>query len=232
MRRAMILAAGLGTRLRPLTLTTPKPLIPIAGKPLIEYHLEALARAGFSQVVINHAWLGEQIEAHLGNGERFGLQIQYSAEEQPLETAGGIRRALPLLADGPDDVFAVINGDVFTDFPFDSLFNRTMAAHSDACLWLVDNPGWHPQGDFACVDGQVNAQDEPRLTFSGISLLRARLFADLEQEVAPLAPLLRQCMSVDGVEGEKLMGYWSDIGTPERLAETEELILRGQLDGI
>lgn len=234
MRSAMILAAGLGTRLRPLTLTTPKPLIPLAGKPLIEYHLESLVNAGFERVVINHAWLGEQIEHHLGDGSRFGLSICYSAESEPLETAGGIRKALPLLVSNPDDVFAVINGDVFSTTSFSMLMTRTLSSDRDACLWLVDNPPWHRQGDFhLCADGRVESNGGACLTFAGISLLRGRLFTHLVgNQPEPLAPLLRNAIAAGRVGGEKLNGYWNDIGTPERLVEAEKMIQRGQLNGI
>ena len=147
--RAMILAAGKGERMRPLTLNTPKPLIPVAGVPLIEYHLGALARAGFTEVVINHAWLGEKIEAHVGNGERFGLQVTYSRETQPLETGGGIFQALKYLGDEP---FVVVNGDIWTDYDFAAL-RRPLAGL--AHLVLVPNPEHHPEGDFLLADGQV-----------------------------------------------------------------------------
>jgi len=218
--RAMILAAGLGTRMRPLTLTTPKPLLKAGGKPLIEYHIERLVAAGASRIVINHAWLGDQIEAALGDGERFGVELCYSAEETPLETAGGIRRALPLLAERSDDSFLVINGDVFTDLPARELARLTLVGEDRAHLMLVDNPPWHPQGDFHLdAAGRVSTQPEPKLTFAGISCLRADLFLSLVAgEAAALAPLLRSAMAQNRVAGTRLDAEWDDIGTPERLA--------------
>lgn len=218
--RAMILAAGLGTRMRPLTLTTPKPLLPAGGKPLIHYHIERLVAAGATRIVINHAWLGEQIETALGDGSRFGVELCYSAEPHPLETAGGIRRALPLLADAEQDSFVVVNGDVFTDLPAEQLARLELAADDRAHLMLVDNPGWHAGGDFHLDEaGRVHEQGEPRLTFAGISRLRADLFLPLVPgEAAPLAPLLRRAMAQGVVAGSRLDGWWDDIGTPERLA--------------
>ncbi|WP_432697931.1 N-acetylmuramate alpha-1-phosphate uridylyltransferase MurU [Marinobacterium sp. YM272] len=227
--RAMILAAGLGTRMRPLTLTTPKPLLTAAGKPLIVYHIERLAAAGVERIVINHAWLGEQIEAALGDGSRFGVELLYSPENDPLETAGGIRQALPLLADHEDDSFLVVNGDVFTDLTPAALKKMELKAGSDAHLLLVDNPSWHSEGDFyLSPTGQLSSQGEPRLTFSGISRLRASLFTGLvASEPAPLAPLLRQAMALGRVTGARLNAFWDDIGTPERLTALDKR-LRGE----
>ena len=169
--KAMILAAGKGERLRPLTLHTPKPLLPVAGQPLIECRLQALAAGGFDELVINHAWLGEQIVARLGDGSAWGLQIRYSAEEQPLETGGGILRALPLLGDEP---FLLVNGDVFSDFPFARL-RRPLAGL--AHLVLVDNPAHHPAGDFILNEGLARSEGPgQRLTYSGIGVLHPRLF--------------------------------------------------------
>ena len=218
--KAMILAAGKGERLRPLTLHTPKPLVPVAGVPLIEYHLRALAAAGICEVVINHAWLGHQIEDHLGDGARFGVQIRYSAEHEPLETGGGIFRALPLLGDEP---FLLVNGDIWTDYRFDDL-PRTL--HGLAHLVLVDNPAHHLQGDFALQDGQVlNASaGQPSLTYSGLALLSPRLFAGCTDGAFKLAPLLRQAMATGQVSGERYGGRWVDVGTHERLAEVEQLL--------
>ncbi len=218
--RAMILAAGLGTRMRPLTLKTPKPLLTAAGKPLIVFHIERLVAAGAERIVINHAWLGEQIESALGDGSRFGVELLYSPETHPLETAGGIRQALPLLADDTDDSFLVVNGDVYTDIAPERLKSVELNPDRDAHLLLVDNPAWHPEGDFYLADnGQVRDSGEPRLTFSGISLLRASLFAELVSgESAALAPLLRESMAKGRVSGSRLNAYWDDIGTPERLS--------------
>ncbi|WP_119687864.1 N-acetylmuramate alpha-1-phosphate uridylyltransferase MurU [Pseudomonas putida] len=218
--KAMILAAGKGERMRPLTLHTPKPLLPVAGQPLIEYHLRALATAGFTDVVINHAWLGQQIEDHLGDGSRFGLSIRYSPEGEPLETGGGIFQALPLLGDAP---FLLVNGDVWTDYPFARLRAPLQGL---AHLVLVDNPGHHGRGDFRLQGGQVVDGDEPpgTLTFSGLSVLHPALFAGCQAGAFKLAPLLRQAMSAGKVTGEHYRGAWVDVGTQERLAEAERLI--------
>lgn len=220
--RAMILAAGKGERMRPLTLNTPKPLIPVAGVPLIEYHLGALARAGFTEVVINHAWLGEKIEAHVGNGERFGLQVTYSRETQPLETGGGIFQALKYLGDEP---FAVVNGDIWTDYDFSAL-RRPLAGL--AHLVLVPNPEHHPEGDFLLADGRVQlpSTSVDTLTYSGIAVLHPKLFADSAAGAFKLAPLLRFAMRDGDVSGEPFDGHWIDVGTPERLAATEALLAR------
>ncbi|MCG8292455.1 MULTISPECIES: N-acetylmuramate alpha-1-phosphate uridylyltransferase MurU [Pseudomonas] len=218
--KAMILAAGKGERMRPLTLHTPKPLVPAAGKPLIEYHLEALARAGITDVVINHAWLGQQIEDHLGDGSRFGLNIRYSPEGEPLETGGGIFKALPLLGDAP---FLLVNGDIWTDYDFRSL-NAPLSGL--AHLVLVENPGHHGRGDFRLQDGQVvDGDDSPgTLTFSGISVLDPALFEGCQAGAFKLAPLLRKAMADGQVSGEHFSGQWVDVGTLERLADVERLI--------
>ncbi|MBX9755523.1 MAG: nucleotidyltransferase family protein [Pseudomonadaceae bacterium] len=219
--KAMILAAGKGERLRPLTLHTPKPLVPVAGVPLIEYHLRALAAAGIREVVINHAWLGAQIEAHLGDGARFGLSIAYSPEGEPLETGGGILRALPLLGDEP---FILVNGDIFTDYPFTHLCRPLSGL---AHLVLLDNPAHHPQGDFSLLAGGslVDAQaGQPSLTYSGIAVLSPELFAGCQPGAFKLAPLLRQAMAQGLVSGERYAGRWVDVGSYERLAEAELLV--------
>lgn len=218
--KAMILAAGKGERLRPLTLHTPKPLICAGGVPLIEYHLRALAAAGFTEIVINHAWLGQQIEDHLGDGSRFGVSIRYSPEGEPLETGGGIFKALPLLGTEP---FAVVNGDIWTDYDFGALRQPlTGLAH----LVLVDNPAHHPTGDF-CLNGKqvedgVSGSDT--LTYSGIAVLHPELFGECTAGAFKLAPLLRKAMVAGQVTGERLLGHWVDVGTHERLAEVESLI--------
>lgn len=218
--KAMILAAGKGERLRPLTLHTPKPLVCAGGVPLIEYHIQALAKAGFEELVINHAWLGEQIEAHLGTGDRFGMRIRYSPEGEPLETGGGIHRALPLLGEEP---FAVINGDIWTDYDFAAL-KRPLAGL--AHLVLVDNPAHHPSGDFALADGRVGEGGavDARLTYSGIALLSPRLFDGCSAGAFKLAPLLRRAMAAGSVGGEHHHGRWIDVGTHERLAEVERIL--------
>lgn len=217
--RAMILAAGKGERMRPLTLTTPKPLINVAGVPLIEYHLRALARAGFKEVVINHAWLGEKIEAHLGTGEQFGLNIQYSVESQPLETGGGIYQALKYLGDAP---FVLVNGDIWTDYDFSALRKPlTGLAH----LVLMDNPEHHVEGDFSLQQEQVGLpQAGNSLTYSGIAVLHPQLFADCVGGAFRLAPLLRQAIAQGQVSGEHFTGHWIDVGTQERLAAAEALL--------
>lgn len=217
----MILAAGKGERMRPLTLHTPKPLLVAGGQPLIVHHLHRLHQAGIREVVINHAWLGEQIESTLGPGDRFGLRITYSREGEPLETAGGIVRALPHLADHDDDWFLVINGDIWTDAPLAQLAPPA-DDHCDALLVLTDNPEHHPDGDFALAgNGQVLAQGSPKLTFTGISLLRKRLFRGLTDEAGKLGPVLRMAMAQHRVRGLHHRGAWMDIGTPERLAELD-----------
>ena len=217
--RAMILAAGKGERMRPLTLTTPKPLISVAGVPLIEYHLRALARAGFKEVVINHAWLGEKIEAHLGTGEQFGLNIQYSVESQPLATGGGIYQALKYLGDAP---FVLVNGDIWTDYDFSALRKPlTGLAH----LVLMDNPEHHVEGDFSLQQEQVTLpQAGNSLTYSGIAVLHPQLFADCVGGAFRLAPLLRQAIAQGQVSGEHFAGHWIDVGTQERLAAAEALL--------
>jgi MurNAc alpha-1-phosphate uridylyltransferase len=218
--KAMILAAGKGERLRPLTLHTPKPLVKAAGVPLIEYHVRALVAAGFTELVINHAWLGQQIEVYLGDGSRFGAHIVYSPEGEPLETGGGIFKALPLLGDEP---FLVVNGDIFTDYPFAEL-RKPMSGL--AHLVLVDNPAHHPQGDFVLAMGQVQDAESlgERLTYSGIAVLHPRLFAACQPGAFKLAPLLRSAMPQGQVSGERHAGCWIDVGTHERLAEVERLL--------
>ena len=218
--KAMILAAGKGERMRPLTLHTPKPLVPVASQPLIEYHLRALAAAGVTEVVINHAWLGQQIEDHLGDGSQFGLSIRYSAEGEPLETGGGIFKALPLLGDAP---FILVNGDVWTDFDFSRLRAPSKAL---AHLVLVDNPGHHGRGDFRLQGERViDGDDTPgTLTFSGVSVLDPALFTGCQAGAFKLAPLLRAAMAQGQVSGEHHQGHWVDVGTLERLAEVERLI--------
>lgn len=206
--------------MRPLTLTTPKPLIRAAGVPLIEYHIRALARAGFTEIVINHAWLGQQIEDYLGDGSQFGVSIQYSPEGEPLETGGGIFRALPLLGDEP---FLVVNGDIWTDYDFAAL-RQTIAGL--AHLVMVDNPEHHTTGDFTLVDAQVQDREpgSQALTYSGIAVLHPQLFAGCTAGAFKLAPLLRKAMADGQVSGEHLQGQWVDVGTHERLAEVEHLI--------
>jgi MurNAc alpha-1-phosphate uridylyltransferase len=215
--KALILAAGRGERLRPLTDYTPKPLLQVGRRPLIEYIIADLSRAGFSELVVNLAHLGEQIQTRLGDGSRFGMHVTYSQEgEDALETGGGIRQALPLLGDGP---FLVVNGDVATDFPYASLRNRPDGL---AHLVMVENPHHHPQGDFALQGDKVTAVGEPKYTFSGIGVYRPELFAGRQSGKFPLAPLLREAMAKGLVSGQIYPGFWMDIGTIERLRELDE----------
>lgn len=212
--KAMILAAGRGERMRPLTDHTPKPLLPVAGQPLIAWHLQALRRAGLRDIVVNTGHLGEQLPARLGDGRAWGVRIRYSPEPpEALETGGGIFQALPLLSNGP---FLVINGDVWTDYPLARLPDAPAGL---AHLVLVDNPPHHAEGDFALTAaGRVLEAGTPRLTFSGVSVLRPELFAGCAPGRFPLGPLLRRAMAADQVSGEHYRGDWRDIGTPRRLA--------------
>ncbi len=211
--KAMILAAGRGERMRPLTDRVPKPLLPVAGKPLIVHHLEALSRAGFDEVVVNLCWLGEQIRELLGDGGDFGLAIDYSEEPEALETAGGIRQALPLLG----EQFVVVNADIYTDYDFARLRHVDAVAH----LVLVPNPAHNEGGDFALAGSLVRNQGGPRYTFGGIACYRRAFFAGLEPGKRPLAPLLREAADLQRVSGELFEGNWSDVGTPQRLEVIE-----------
>ena len=221
-RTAMILAAGRGERMRPLTDHTPKPLLAVGGRPLIEWHLQRLAGAGLRDVVINHAHLGEQIERRLGDGARWGLRIRYSREGEghALETGGGICKALPLLGGDP---FLVINGDVWCDLDPATL---ALPAGDLAHLVLVDNPPHHPQGDFVLRDGRVVEGEGPRLTFAGIGVYDPALFAGCRPEPFPLAPLLRRALAAGRVGGRHHRGLWVDVGTPERLADLDARLRR------
>lgn len=221
--KAMILAAGLGKRMRPLTDHCPKPLLPVAGKPLIVHHLERLATVGIDEVVINVSYRAEQIVSALGDGRQFGVDIAWSHETQPLETGGGIRQALPLLGDAP---FLLINGDVWCEF--DPLTLPALGGDL-AHLVLVDNPAHHPDGDFHLdAAGRVHDTGEPRLTFAGLSLLDPALVADRSPGEFPLAPLLRAAMHAGRVGGTHHRGRWVDVGTPERLAELDRELVRRQ----
>jgi MurNAc alpha-1-phosphate uridylyltransferase len=217
--KAMILAAGRGERMRPLTDHTPKPLLKAGGRTLIEHRIASLAAAGFRDLVINHAHLGAQLEAYLGNGERYGVRIAWSREpDEALETGGGIFQALPWL-DG--DCFLVVNADIWTDYPFARLARPISGL---AHVVLVDNPPQHPQGDFVLRDSRVLAEGTPRLTFSGIGVYHRDLFIGCQAGRFPLAPLLRAAMENDRVSGEHYTGEWRDIGTPERLADLDRLL--------
>ena len=215
MKFAMILAAGEGRRMRPLTDATPKPLINVAGKTLLERHIEGLVSAGFTDLVINASYLADQVAAFCNDGRRWGCRIHLSVEETPLETAGGIRKALPLLK---EDVFAVVNGDVFTDFPLARLQDQALG-YDLAHLVMVDNPPQHPDGDFFLSSGKVIEGSDNRFTFSGVGVYHPQLFVDVEHgQAAKLAPLLTSAMTKGLVTGEHYQGVWHDFGTPERLS--------------
>ncbi|HEU0230035.1 MAG TPA: nucleotidyltransferase family protein [Burkholderiaceae bacterium] len=222
--RAMILAAGRGERMRPLTDTVPKPLLRAGGKPLIVWHVEHLVGAGVTELVINHAWLGHRIVDTLGDGTRFGACIRYSAEDPALETAGGIAHAMPLLGSEP---FLVVNGDIWCDWnpaAADRISRELGSAH--AWLLLADNPPHHPDGDFHLdVDGHVSepSSGADSLTFSGIGVYRPELFERIDpNQPAPLSPLLRQAMQEGRIKGARHAGFWMDIGTPQRLAALDQ----------
>ncbi|WP_290368497.1 N-acetylmuramate alpha-1-phosphate uridylyltransferase MurU [Sinobacterium norvegicum] len=215
----MILAAGFGKRMQPLTLTTPKPLLRVNDKPLIEYHIEALVRAGVESIVINLGWLGEQISQQLGDGSRWGVELHYSFEPEPLETAGGIYQALSLLGDAP---FIVVNGDVWTDFDYRVLKVDTLTGDDLAYLVLVANPEHNPDGDFLLQQGRIanpnSDSRQPGLTFAGISVISPRLFNGFDPTAkAALSPLLRAAADTGKLAGQHFTGEWLDIGTPERL---------------
>ncbi|MDP7776646.1 nucleotidyltransferase family protein [Acinetobacter nosocomialis] len=228
--KAMILAAGLGNRMRPLTLYTPKPLLEVGGKPLIVWHIEKLKKIGVTEIVINSAWLADKLISSLGDGSQFGVDIRWTREEEGLETAGGIINALPLLGTDP---FILVNGDVWTTMGFEAL--RDIKLNDDlAHLVLVDNPKQHPEGDFTLLDGRAFAFDQDvkgeNLTFSGVSVINPKLFDGLEHGKRPLAPLLKQAMQNQRISAEKLKGAWVDVGTPERLMELDLQIREGFYD--
>lgn len=220
--KAMILAAGLGNRMRPLTLTTPKPLLAVGGKPLIVWHIEKLKQIGITEIVINAAWLKERLVEILGNGQQFGVTITWSLEDEGLETAGGIIQALPDLGDAP---FLLINGDVWTRFDFAELLDFDLQENL-AHLVLVDNPPQHPNGDFILQDGHVfdRLAEQMGDTFAGVSVLSPRLFSGLPAGKRALAPLLREAMQQHLVSGVKMTTPWVDVGTPERLADLDHKI--------
>lgn len=227
--QAMILAAGKGTRMRPLTLTKPKPLIPVAGKPLIEWHIKRLAAAGIRRIVINAGYLSDVLLTELkamNLSEKFGIEILLSVEQgEPLETAGGIKFALDqgLLHDSP---FILVNGDVWTEFEFDQLLSHQLN-HRLAHLILVDNPKHHPEGDFGLIKDTVTLKSDGHsaLTFAGISVMSPQMVASLEQgQIAPLAPYLKSAINQQLVSGERITDQWMDVGTLDRLAETEAYI--------
>jgi MurNAc alpha-1-phosphate uridylyltransferase len=217
--KVMILAAGLGARMRPLTEHTPKPLLPVAGRPLIEHHLLRLAAAGFTEIVINVAHLGAQIIERLGDGTQFGLSIIYSQEERPLETGGGIFRALPLLGAEP---FLVLNSDIWTDYPLQQLRAvRPQRGH----LVMVDNPGHLSHGDFyRRADGRLSETgDGPKITYAGLAVFHPDLFIGCEAGVFPLRPLFIRAMQQGLLSSEYYAGIWLDVGTPDRLQQADQL---------
>jgi MurNAc alpha-1-phosphate uridylyltransferase len=217
--KAMVLAAGRGERMRPLTDTTPKPLLEIRGKPVIVWTIERLARAGFRELVINHAHLGHKIEQALGDGRAFGVAIRYSPETEALETAGGIANALPLLG---SEAFAVVNGDIYCDYDFSGLRKRSLGEHL-AHLVLVANPEHNPRGDFALDASEVAMEGGARHTFSGIALYRPELFQGIRRgSKGKLLPLLNEAIDRRRVSGELHAGVWHDVGTPQRLAALNE----------
>ena len=221
--KAMILAAGRGERMGPLTRSVPKPLLEAGGRPLIEHQVGRLAGAGFRDIVVNLAWLGERIAARLGDGSRLGVRIRYSREpEGALDTGGGIRRALPLLGGGR---FVTVNADVWSDYPFEKLRD---AAAGDGRIVLVDNPAHHPEGDFALApDGRVSGAAHGRLTFSGIGCYHPRLFAAREAGRFPLAVVLHDAVEAGALTGEHHRGEWIDAGTPARLAALDRRLRAG-----
>ena len=224
--KAMLLAAGRGKRMRPLTDHTPKPLLRVGGRPLIAWHLAALARAGIGEVIVNLSWLGEQIRAALGDGRDFGIAIRYSEEgSPPLETGGGIFKALPLLGAEP---FLVVNGDTFTDIDLTSL---QLPAAADARLVMVANPPQHPQGDFV-LDGELLRSGEgPTLTYSGIGIFSPALFAGCTGGPFPLLSLFQRAIAARRLQGQLHGGQWLDIGTPERLNALNRTLARAQHQG-
>lgn len=219
--KAMILAAGRGKRLRPLTDHTPKPLVPLAGKPLIAYHLESLARVGIKEVVINVAYKAQLIQKTLGTGEKYGVNIHYSVEpeENGLETGGGIFQALPLLN---EESFIVINSDIWTDYPLQNLL-KPMDNLSH--LVLVNNPAHHPHGDFGLADNKVLLDDDNLLTFAGINLYSPKLFENCQPGFFSVVPLLKEAMQNHQVSGEHYSGNWIDIGSLDRLIQAETLLI-------
>jgi MurNAc alpha-1-phosphate uridylyltransferase len=221
--KAMILAAGRGERMRPLTDHCPKPLLRVGGKPLLVWHIERLVKAGIREIVINHAHLGHMFQPLLGHGEAWGVRIDYSPEIEALETAGGIVQALPLLGSGP---FLVVNGDVYCELNYSVFIARAltrMAQGQLAHIVLVDNPPHHPEGDFVLdASGRISREGGSRLTYSGIGAFRPEMFAGIEPgEKARLAPLLDAAIAEDRLCGEHFRGYWEDVGTPERLGKLD-----------
>ena len=225
--KAMILAAGMGNRMRPLTLHTPKPLLEVGGKPLIVWHIEKLQKMGVQEIVINTAWLGEKLADALGDGSQFGVKILWSHEGEGLETAGGIINALPLLGNEP---FILVNGDVWTTMDFAPLLNVQLQDDL-AHLVLVENPVQHPQGDFTLAANKAYTFEQARsgenLTYSGVAVMHPQMFNGLESGKRPLTPLLKQAMQQEKISAQKLQGVWVDVGTPERLNALDQQIQQG-----
>ena len=230
--KAMILAAGFGSRMRPLTLNTPKPMLKVGGKPLIQWHIERLVKADIVDIIINHAWLGDQIENYLGDGKAFGCRIHYSREKEPLETGGGIFKALPMLAESPEDCFLVVNADVFCNVNVDKLITPSIKNGDLGRLLMVENPSWHPDGDFKLnrQTGYFQVQGGEAYTYSGIGLLSGLLFEGCSLGAFGLAPLLHQAIAMEKLQGCLHSGYWSDVGTPYRLRTINEQLLAGELE--
>lgn len=225
--KAMILAAGMGNRMRPLTLHTPKPLLEVGGKPLIVWHIEKLQKIGVTEIVINTAWLGEKLANTLGDGSQFGVTILWSHEGEGLETAGGIINALPLLGTDP---FILVNGDVWTTMDFSTLLDVDLG-DKQAHLVLVDNPPQHTKGDFILANDLAYSFEQDQLgealTYSGVAVLKPQMFVGLENGKRPLAPLLKQAMQQQQVSAEKMQAIWVDVGTPDRLEQLDQQIKQG-----
>ena len=228
--KAMILAAGLGNRMRPLTLYKPKPLLEVGGKPLIVWHIEKLKSIGVSEIIINSAWLADKLIGALGDGSQFGVNIRWTREDEGLETAGGIINALPLLGEEP---FILVNGDVWTQFDFAKLLELDLQEDL-AHLVLVPNPLQHPQGDFTLLDGRAYTFEQEKegenLTYSGIAVIHPHLFEGLEWGKRPLAPLLKDAMHNHRISAAKMAETWVDVGTPERLMQLDQQIREGQFN--
>lgn len=226
--KAMILAAGLGNRMRPLTLYTPKPLLEVGGKPLIVWHIEKLKSIGVTEIVINSAWLADKLIGSLGDGSKYGVTIRWTREDEGLETAGGIINALPLLGDEP---FILVNGDVWTTMDFATLLKIDLKQDDLAHLVFVPNPEQHPKGDFTLSESRAYTFEQERqgenLTYSGVAIIHPKMFEGLAPGKRPLAPLLNQAMLDQRVSAEKMQGAWVDVGTPERLIQLDLHIRQG-----
>ena len=223
--RAMILAAGRGERMRPLTDSAPKPLLPVGGKALIEYHIEALAKAGAQDIVINLAWKGSMLRDALGDGARFAVRLHYSDEgAEAFETGGGVFNALPLLGTDP---FIVVSGDIWTDYPMQKLFDRPHGADT-AHFIMVPNPSFHPRGDFSLQDGRISEAHAPRYTYANIGVFTPEFFAECEPGRFPLVPIMRRWIREGRVSGELYEGEWRNIGTPAQLAELDGFLVQNR----